>query len=263
MKRFAFAIILVVPFCLQSSVGHQTNFTIQENCLSKFHGNQEAHQKQVGILSVKRTGSSLTTAILSQLTGRVCMWSIQGSNWARAVPLNRGNSHVNKAAFPVLGSHFLSDFRPFKGQFILTLRDYKELFSRKGFLEYNKQDISTYYAFLNYYDAYKGKKFLVRYEELKNNHSQLIQKLATFLDSDPKRTRSLLKNYSNFQARVFKSYTIFPGGTKNSIQKHKTHFSSIPKVKLNALEKEMKSANPRLYNKYLQQYTLTKAGDTL
>lgn len=257
MNHIFYVFYFICFLNLQYANEYQTHFPVQENFLKNHLFIYDDLLPPVGILSLKRTGSSLTTAIITELTGSLCIWSILGSAWAKSVPLNRENSALESNKVPILGSHYLSDFTQFEGKLIMTLRDYKELFSRKGSLNSSYKEIKEYFDFLDFFDKWdQDKKFIVHYEQLINAPLELIESLSYFLEASPYRTHALLIDYDVFRNKVLNSYIIYPGETTNSIDKQVIHSSNISIKELKALENEMRNFNPTLFQKYLSRYSI-------
>lgn len=245
---------------------YQTGFPIVHNYLDKFGDGVDYSNlcELVNILGLKRTGTTLTYSILTQLTGRYCLWSTKGSRWEEAVLLNRALSNIGNNSFPILGSHFLEDFQGCtQGKLIMTVRNYLDYFSRfmnpGETFDFNRMraQIELYVQYLDFFDKWNaGEKLLIYFEDLMHKPFEVIQEMGKFVNANDVQIDGLLRNYDNFSSKVFDSYTHFPGGTEG---KNSNHSAKISKKQAQQLEKMIQNLDPYLFEKYLVRYKLSEA----
>ncbi len=254
MRFLLIASLFLFGMLTADQASYQTRFPIIKNYLDNFEEDLSSISDEVLIYTLPRTGGNLTIAILNQLTGKECLWSRLGIGWRRGILLNRAKVQTDLDAFPILSSHRQAGFHKLrKNKLISTLRNYKELFSRSGRLQYSKKSIQNYFRHLAFFDNWDSdKKFLVHYEDLIDNPSELITDLANFLNASDERVQELLENYDLFCQRVLASYIFHPGKTKSKGRSSDFHRKKITPEKLLDLENQVRKENPYLFEKYLK-----------
>ncbi len=239
---------------------YQTQFSTVKDYLDRFEEDLSSVSDEILICTLRRSGTNLTMAMLNQLTGKDCLWSRFESLWHKGVIFNRTKVKTDSHAFPILGSHYRGDFSELReNKLIVTLRDYKEYFCRKGRLQYSKESIQNYLLHLKFFDNWDfDKKLLVRYEDLIDDPSKVMINLTKFLGTPESKVSELQENYNLFKRLVFDSYLFYPGGTKNDGLSSDFHQKKTSRKKLLQLEDAIKKENPYLFAKYLRRYKLAR-----
>ena len=268
MIRFSFFFLVTLftifnPLEAEEEVPYQTEFPIVTRYLSSYNRDLKTLSGETFLCLLQRTGSNITMAILSQLTGKNCFCGVEGHSakvierhWSKGIVFNRAKVKTDSSKFPILTSCDTISFDGLRNNtLIITLRNYKEYFSRSGNLVVTKKSIKKYMNLLDFYDKWDdGRKHIVRYDDLIENPTTTIEELADFINAPVERVDELLANYEDFRIRVLKSYNVFPKGTKNPGTASVFHQIRVPEQKLVELGERLKAENPYLFNKYLTIY---------
>lgn len=251
-----FFVFLISSLCLFSNENDfQSAFPITENYLNRFEKKLKSSSDVILLKTLPRSGTNIVMAILNQLTGKICLWN-KGNQWERGMLHNRARLDLDDSAFPILGCHNVKSCRGLENNILITtIRNYKEWFPRKHGNSITNGKINTYMNHLQFFDQWKkGKKFLVRFEDVLDNPSKVICALAKFLNASDYRRDELLDFYPIFSKRVFNSYK-GQMGTENHSLKKNFHRNVLSEEELKSLEKRLKKANSYLFNKYLKVYS--------
>jgi hypothetical protein len=138
---------------------------------------------------------------------------------------------------------------------VLLIRNYKEAILRHAEHNDKKLDagINNYIHCLSFYDAFKGDKIYLHYEDILVDPKREFGHLMTFLHVPINQYFSdFIHNYDYHKTQCLKYYKpgTMTGGTLNKL---KWHTSQASPVILNKIMKDIKS-NKELYSKYLKRY---------
>jgi len=108
----------------------------------------------------------------------------------------------------------------------------------------------NYMVNLGIYDAWKGKKFMIRYEDMISKPNDLIAELAWFLGVYP---GEFLEQYDFHYNNSINEYNNRHGSyTRGGTVRFHQDLMSTEHIEL--LDEKIKSFNPNLFDKYLKQY---------
>lgn len=216
--------------------------------------NLSSIQNRTIVLTVPRSGTSLTCAMCSFLTELPLFWLRNKSEWKRGVYLNRFNIPLNYDLFPILATHNFNEVAKLShnNKLVMTVRNYKELLFRdENRFERMEEFLKKCVNHLRVFDKWeKNNRLLIYYEDLVERPNRVIEQLAEFLQTDPIRTEELVENFEMYRQRCFETYK----ASKSPGQDVSFHTKEVPKATLKKIDQMIRELDPKIYREYFKRY---------
>lgn len=224
-------------------------------------------KKPALILSYPRSSNTWVRYCLEALTKRPTLGvDVQTAKIGKPLHLNISGLKVDNNTPITIKSH---DTKRVKGKFdglILLVRNYKEVIIRHG--EGRKVDIgllnratsnneasSNYIELLQYYDAYKGAKLLLYYEDIISNLEPELVKLMEFFGVSDANIKGFMDKLPEHRTKSLNFYGVGKSGGDKTVH-HSNRLSPQDKKQW---DNNLKTRFPIIFEKYLKRYEESEA----
>ena len=210
-------------------------------------------------------------------------YSRSGTNWVRYIieyisgRPTPGGLVLHAEGDPVVDrAHNASKVMNRYRKVLLLVRDYRECLlrqNREHWLEtqdvgrfLTSQDVRQppdwYIKNLLAFDAHRGEKLLVHYEDLQASPEVEIPRIGTFLELDPGRTADFLENVEERYKESVSAYTGRGHASASTAQKDPKHHSKelLAEEHARLFDRHFETNHPEIFGKYLSRYRVTDVG---
>lgn len=218
----------------------------------------------VYLLSYPRSGNFWTRYIIEYISKR----PTQGYDFELDGPIgSRHDLGVDLSSKPIaIKSH--EEIGGLEDEIILIVRDYKEAITRhaksggikepeamKSHFIQETQGMSNqgvdYIKVIEKYDTFPGRKMMVYYENLMENHEEEIRKILAFLQLNEDNYKQFMVEYD---FHYNKSVCSYHAGSHTYGKNIHFHVSSLSPEYVQFMNDHIKTNQSNIYNRYLTRY---------